>query len=64
LEERDDEYEEIGPAVLTLAILVALAGIILAVAIAADLAWRRHSDFARLEHRAAALQQANPTSGR
>jgi hypothetical protein len=63
LEERDDEDEELGPAVLTLAILVALAGIILAVAIAADLAWRRHSA-SHLERPSAALQQTDPTSGR
>jgi len=41
---------------------MALAAIILALAVVAALAWRRHSDSARLEHRATALQQTDPIS--
>jgi hypothetical protein len=63
MKEREEDQEP-GDTVLTLAIFVALAVIILALTLVAAIAWRRHSGPARLEHPARALQQTDPTSGR
>ena len=60
MEERDDKETRLAG--LRLSISMALAAIILALAVVAALAWRRHSDSARLEHRATALQQTDPIS--
>jgi len=62
LEERDEE--EKTRAGMRLSISMAIAAIMLIVAIVVGLGWRRHSASARLKHPAAALQQADPTSGR
>jgi hypothetical protein len=64
LDEGDEEEKKLAG--LRLSISMAVAAILLTIAIVVGLAYRHHSAAARLslKHPAAALQQADPTTGR